>query len=334
MASVVMQYKLFGKLMARTSAVQRLVGVHKVETLALRRILCPPGLHLDKAAILCGGPDWPTVVLCGILRTGLGRTLVGELPNVLIVVPYAYAGACWLEDHLMDVSSITILVTCLVQNFSFLAALLLAASEATSYQSDMRKSRAEHLNLHTRDAEASAQSRHFKRMTEWRLLSATQRAALTLAAAAELAAFWAAVILTNSCFRDFSLSRRIDDGFEDGGLAGNPLNLLLPTGWGFASAFLGGALLLLLYSAETRFRIRTSAEDMSTPASSPRSANGSAPPSSSGTPWQSEEGTPSCNPHWGRSASSLGAAAREPSAPEPTASEDAGNNDYGPYIYV
>lgn len=259
MVSVVMQY-LFGEVMARNPKIQRMIGVHTVSTMALTRILNDPGLQLDKAAILCGGPDWPTVVLCGILRVGIGRTLVGELPNVFVVVPYAYAGACWLEDHLMDISNITVMVMCLLQNFSFLIALLLAASEATGYRADMQRSRSEHNDLHQEDNIARDMSRHHKSLTEWHMLSITQRVMLIVAAIAECCGFWAALLLTTMCFRDFSLARRIDDSFEDGGLEGNIFNVFLPYGWGALGAFFGGMLCILLYYIETRIRIQSMGE--------------------------------------------------------------------------
>jgi len=275
MVSVVMQYKLFGELLARSERVRRLVGVQKVGTLALQRILRDPGLHTDKAAILCGGPDWPTVVLCGILNVGLGKTLVGELPNVFVVVPYTYAGACWLEDRLMAVSNITILLICVLQNCSFLVALLLAASEATAYQADMRRSRAEHVSLHHQDKLEEDAARHYKTLTEWSLLSVTQRVMLVLAAVLECGAFWVSVVLTPLCFRDFSLARRISDTFEDGGLEGNILDILLPLGQAVMAAFLAGAVCLLLAQLETHLRLRGLGEDGKAPRSSARASHSS-----------------------------------------------------------
>lgn len=35
---------------------------------AVRYLLSQPGLTIAKASILCGGPDWPTSVLCGLLK--------------------------------------------------------------------------------------------------------------------------------------------------------------------------------------------------------------------------------------------------------------------------
>ncbi len=48
---------------------------------ALRILLEQPGVTLPKACMLCGGPDWPTSVLCGILRLNCCQVGTRALPR-------------------------------------------------------------------------------------------------------------------------------------------------------------------------------------------------------------------------------------------------------------
>lgn len=60
---------------------------------AIRLILTKPGLGIDKIAILCGGPDWPTSVLTGILKLSVFKMLFGTIPVVFLVFPCVMSGA-------------------------------------------------------------------------------------------------------------------------------------------------------------------------------------------------------------------------------------------------
>ena len=48
-------------------------------------------------SVLCGGPDWPTAVLCGILRADLRQMLLGLSPVFLLTAPTSMAGAFQLK---------------------------------------------------------------------------------------------------------------------------------------------------------------------------------------------------------------------------------------------
>ena len=59
--------------------VQRFVAVDKVPTRAMEMILNQRGFALAKVCILVAGPDFPTSVLCGILRMNIPQMLLGPL---------------------------------------------------------------------------------------------------------------------------------------------------------------------------------------------------------------------------------------------------------------
>ena len=43
--------------------------------------------------VLCGGPDWPTSVLTGILRLDVKQMILGSTPFLLLNTPTVMAGA-------------------------------------------------------------------------------------------------------------------------------------------------------------------------------------------------------------------------------------------------
>jgi hypothetical protein len=93
-----MQQKLFGENMSENVSVRYAVGINSLQMRAIRYCLMQPGLSPAKVAILCGGPDWPTSVLCGILRVPLHEALIGTSPVLVLYLAYtALAGAFTLK---------------------------------------------------------------------------------------------------------------------------------------------------------------------------------------------------------------------------------------------
>lgn len=91
--AVAMQQKLIGGQMSGSLYVRKTVAVNSIAIKAIKKILSAPGLGIDKVAILCGGPDWPTSVLTGILRLSVFKMLFGSLPVVFLVFPCVMSGA-------------------------------------------------------------------------------------------------------------------------------------------------------------------------------------------------------------------------------------------------
>jgi membrane protein DedA with SNARE-associated domain len=92
------QQKVFGENLSDRVAVRRLVGMNSMTLRAIRYNLSQKGLTPAKVAILCGGPDWPTSVLCGILRLPLYECLLGTLPVYPIYLVRRLPHACPLRS--------------------------------------------------------------------------------------------------------------------------------------------------------------------------------------------------------------------------------------------
>lgn len=89
----VIQHKLIGEQLGSSCWVKQQVGVHKPFIRAVELVLSDRGYSMGKVGVLCGGADWPTSVLMGILR--LPIVLHGwRLP---IVVPCIMTGAFYVR---------------------------------------------------------------------------------------------------------------------------------------------------------------------------------------------------------------------------------------------
>ena len=89
----VCQHKWFGEGCGRSVAVRAAVGPNSTIMKSIRLILEAKGVTPAKACIMCGGPDWPTSVICGMLRIPLAGSSLGLVPIFIFTFPVVIAGA-------------------------------------------------------------------------------------------------------------------------------------------------------------------------------------------------------------------------------------------------
>jgi hypothetical protein len=87
------QQKLIGERMKTNAGIKQMVGINSKLIRTMKVVLMKPGLTIAKCAILIGGPDWPTSVLCGILGLDLFPIIIGTLPVFALIVPTVLAGS-------------------------------------------------------------------------------------------------------------------------------------------------------------------------------------------------------------------------------------------------
>lgn len=92
-----MQQKLIGELLSNSILVRQQCGIHKAGIRAIECVLRQKGWTVGKVAILCGGPDWPTSVMAGLLKLPLGQMLFGTLPIIAFVAPCVMTGSFYLR---------------------------------------------------------------------------------------------------------------------------------------------------------------------------------------------------------------------------------------------
>eukprot|EP00929_Paragymnodinium_shiwhaense_P101126 TRINITY_DN6396_c0_g1_i2.p1 TRINITY_DN6396_c0_g1~~TRINITY_DN6396_c0_g1_i2.p1 ORF type:complete len:1041 (-),score=203.70 TRINITY_DN6396_c0_g1_i2:503-3625(-) len=103
LAACAVQQSIIGGYLGGSLTVQRAVGVHKPFIRAIEAVLRKPGLSFGKCMILCGGPDWPTSVLAGILKLSLRQCLMGTFPVIASVIPLCLTGSFYLKRAESDV---------------------------------------------------------------------------------------------------------------------------------------------------------------------------------------------------------------------------------------
>jgi hypothetical protein len=121
-----MQQKGIGEFLGKRLWVRQTIGVHKPFIRALEAVLRRPGLSFGKVVILCGGPDWPTSVTCGLLRLSLWSCEVGTTPIIFYIAPFSLTGSFYLRKGepnpiWENLSNLLILVT-LIQTIVYWAA--------------------------------------------------------------------------------------------------------------------------------------------------------------------------------------------------------------------
>eukprot|EP00448_Togula_jolla_P022655 CAMPEP_0170573004 /NCGR_PEP_ID=MMETSP0224-20130122/2529_1 /TAXON_ID=285029 /ORGANISM="Togula jolla, Strain CCCM 725" /LENGTH=1053 /DNA_ID=CAMNT_0010895553 /DNA_START=38 /DNA_END=3199 /DNA_ORIENTATION=- len=103
LAACAVQQKFIGEMLGGSLWVRQTVGVHKTAIRCIESILRRPGLSVGKAAILCGGPDWPTSVLAGVLHLSLFQCELGTIPIIGFVAPCALTGSFYLRQNISSV---------------------------------------------------------------------------------------------------------------------------------------------------------------------------------------------------------------------------------------
>lgn len=98
-----MQQKCIGGLLGNSLQIRQMVGVHKVFMRAIKAELERPGWSVGKVAILCGGPDWPTSVLAGMMKLSLWECEIGTIPIIFFIVPCSLSGSLYMKKGTSDV---------------------------------------------------------------------------------------------------------------------------------------------------------------------------------------------------------------------------------------
>jgi len=103
LAACAMQQSGIGGLLGGSTVIKQACGVHKPFIRTIECVLRHPGLDIGKVAILCGGPDWPTSVLAGILKLSLVQCELGTLPIIFFIMPFSLSGSFYLRRNDGDV---------------------------------------------------------------------------------------------------------------------------------------------------------------------------------------------------------------------------------------
>lgn len=242
MMACTLQYSM-GYAMGKSVKVQQFVGVDKVPTRAMEQILKQRGLKIDKVAILVAGPDWPTSVLCGILRLHVPAMLLGTLPVILVsIIPQCLVGALLtFQDSsssgiMSIISSSVTLAAAVVQALAMFFFTYRIMKVVDEDGEKLAQEREEHKAVAELTRKEQDYVQALKEVSEWKRLSLAQKVTVLVSSFCILLASFVFMadysVSTKFCFRSFEITSQISADLDLGGLNGNVLNLVIePVGW-------------------------------------------------------------------------------------------------------
>ncbi|EJK53074.1 hypothetical protein THAOC_27558 [Thalassiosira oceanica] len=246
-----MQQKLVGERLSHIVKVRQFVGINSRFIKAMRLVLEKDGLDLAKVCILIGGPDWPTSVLCGILRLPLLQIMLGTAPIVFLIMPTCMSGAflymAFLEtDGNPDfpwsatVSTITLTLTAIVQFGSMIVAAYYV--ERASANSDDIAAIPDDLEVKEVDDEEEHLRRCYQTATQWEAMPWLPKISLGASLVFIVTSSYMVQLFSSYCFTPHTLTDSIAENLD-----GKVSNLFLPLGWVSVALFGVSCTLLFLF---------------------------------------------------------------------------------------
>eukprot|EP00462_Mataza_sp_D1_P007772 CAMPEP_0175124234 /NCGR_PEP_ID=MMETSP0087-20121206/2670_1 /TAXON_ID=136419 /ORGANISM="Unknown Unknown, Strain D1" /LENGTH=759 /DNA_ID=CAMNT_0016405983 /DNA_START=240 /DNA_END=2520 /DNA_ORIENTATION=- len=226
--AVVMEQVCIGYLMSNNLTVKTLVGINSSNIQAIKRILSRPGFSVGKIAILCGGPDWPTSVLTGILRLNVLSMVLGSLPVVFLVSPCVFAAAFMIAPAEIMGSSLKASLESLALLFAFFAqtGALVAAGYYTKKEveagAEEFKAYVPDMDVKKADVMASVKTKLYREKTTCYALPLVFRVILSAAALLMVLSCYTWFFFAEKCFVSFNIK---DSTIKDT-LNGSVLNVV------------------------------------------------------------------------------------------------------------
>eukprot|EP00804_Cyclotella_cryptica_P010313 CCRYP_012242-RA/>CCRYP_012242-RA protein AED:0.10 eAED:0.10 QI:0/0.84/0.75/1/0.73/0.55/20/4684/1413 len=250
--SSAIQQKVIGERLSHYVKVRQFVGINSTLMRAMRLVVGTDGLTISKVAILIGGPDWPTSVLCGIMRLSLPQILLGTVPVVFLTIPTCVTGTfLYMASMEADgnpvypwartLSTITASFTAIVQFGSMIVAAYYLERAA-----DKRVDEIESIPIDEEVKEADEKAEHLKNcyreVTQWVALPWFAKWYLRISLGCIVTSSYMVQLFSSLCFTPYSLTDSIDEN-----LNGNAANLFLPLGWVAVSLFMLSCVFLILF---------------------------------------------------------------------------------------
>jgi len=242
LSSNVVLMKFIGDPYADNVKVKMMVGTHTPTMRAAAIVLTEPGLTVPKVAVLVGGPDWPTAVICSMLKVSVCSMLIGISPVMFLIVPVVLAASYTLEASVAEKEGKEELVAL----YSRVSTIMMAASAvgqlgsmvvAGMYLQATKKEHEEAFNderEEDRDVLDAVRleediAEKYLQQTAWDLMPCWLKFLLFMGSFAVCGMMHIVMAYFTTPFHKFSLT---DSVCDPKGLRCNPLNVVLPPGWG------------------------------------------------------------------------------------------------------
>lgn len=231
------QQKLIGETLKGYVSVRRAVRINSSPIRAMKIVLAEKGFNVAKVAILIGGPDWPTSVLCGIMGLPLLPILIGTLPVIFLIAPTVLGGSfTYLASVKNDsgvpeypwaatVAAVSIGVTGVVQFGSMVFAALYLEKASVEHKEKIESMEYDQQVLEGDEA-AEERNKAYEDVTQWHTLPLWSKLVLYASLILMITCCYMVQILQDSCFAEYALTYSIEEDLD-----GNWLNLIKPLGY-------------------------------------------------------------------------------------------------------
>ena len=160
---------------------------------------------------MCGGPDWPTSVLCGILGLNVFQMLLGLSPVFLLTVPTSLAGAFQLktsEGQMWESAATIMLMVASLTQLVAAVAMMYLIQQTKTHKRDKIQDFPTDDDVARKDKEDEENVKAFAHVTSFAVMSRPATALLLSATASSYVSFYMLYFL--ECFQPFDLASSLD----------------------------------------------------------------------------------------------------------------------------
>ena len=239
------QQKCIGGSLQKNVKIRQAVGMNTTLIRTMKLVLSKPGFSAVKVAILVGGPDWPTSVLCGILGLPLIPMLIGTLPVLIIIVPTVLSGSFvyLAEDYTwagkasaisMSLNGLIIMALPAVTMFHIEKAMEEEkdALDKMPYDEEVKKA----------DESEAQRVIMYREITSWKHLGIGWKMLMIVANIAMTFSCYLVMGASSLCFRKFTMKDSIKEDLDN-----RAMSLIKFWGWTAIAAFAFATVLLYIF---------------------------------------------------------------------------------------
>jgi len=221
------QYTI-GYFLGKSTKIQQVVGVDKIFTRGIESILQVRGFSTGKVAVLVGGPDWPTSVLCGILGLNIPQVLLGTTPVILVSSPCVLAGAFLAgpSDDMTEsqrglwgaLANTMLIVSAIGQLTSGVLALYYIQEVVHSSGDELAVDRPEHAKVMQLTISERAYNQAYSEVTDWRRLPRIWKGVVLVSVTLMLLSCFTLTFMDTACFKPFEVQYKVSAPESENGL--------------------------------------------------------------------------------------------------------------------
>jgi hypothetical protein len=213
------QQKIIGESLGSQAWVKAACGVQTPFIRAVELILTRPGPSMGKIAILCGGPDWPTSVLTGLLKCDLWEMLFGTCPMILLIVPTVLTGAFFLKEDAIyaTIGGMLFVMSLLICAFMGLCATYAVQNELEAHPNFLRIKLKKNRELDWLDYRSCEIGNVYYEVNEWFKLPRYLRIYMVIGLLLMNFSMFVFAYFGDSCFGEFDLQTE-SKSFRDGSI--------------------------------------------------------------------------------------------------------------------